>query len=181
MYRYKDLIIRRFTVQDIPNKIKWINDHKNNTYLHYDLPLTYDKTYDWYQKNKDRKDRFDAVIEYHGISVGLVGLLNIDYRNRKAEDYMLIGEHDFKGKGIATRAGHLNQLYGFEYLNLNKIYAFTEVDNDRAIKLDLRRGFVIEGELKEDLYMHGRYIDRYCLGIFKKNYIIPKECYKEEK
>ncbi|MSU00246.1 GNAT family N-acetyltransferase [Tissierella pigra] len=180
MYRYKDLIIRKFKFEDIPNKIKWINDSKNNTYLHYDLPLEYDKTCAWFEKNKDRQDRFDAVIEYNGIPVGLIGLLSIDYKNKKAEDYIVIGEHQYKGKGIATRAGHLNQLYAFEDLQLNKVYAYTEVENEKAMKLDLRRGFEVEGCLKQDLYMNGRYIDRYCLGVYKDKYVIPEGVFRED-
>ncbi|EJT5919223.1 GNAT family protein [Clostridium perfringens] len=180
MYRYSDLKIRKFTKDDIPDKIKWINDSKNNTYLHYDLPLEYEKTLNWFERTKDRDDRFDAVIEYNGTPVGLVGLLNIDMKNMKAEDYIIVGEHKYKGKGIATRAGHLIQLYAFEILNLNKVYAYTEVDNEKAIKLDLRRGFEIEGCLKSDLCMNGRYIDRYCLGVYKSNYIKPKDVYFEE-
>lgn len=180
MYRYKDLIIRKFTREDIPLKIRWINDSKNNQYLHYDLPLEYEKTCKWFENIKDRTDRYDAVIEYNGIPVGLVGLLSIDFKNKKAEDYMIIGEHTFKGKGIATRAGHLIQLYGFNQLGLNKIYAYTEVDNERAYKLDLRRGFQVEGCLKADLCMNGSYIDRYCFGIYKETYSIPEGVYWEE-
>ncbi len=35
--------IRRFEEKDIPYKVKWINDERNNKYLHYDLPLTEEK------------------------------------------------------------------------------------------------------------------------------------------
>ena len=45
-----------------------------------------------------------------GTPVGLTGLLNIDYKNSKAEDYMIIGNTSFKHRGIATKAGTLNAL-----------------------------------------------------------------------
>ena len=73
MYRYKDLVLRKFEFKDIPNKIEWINNIANNQFLHYDLPLEYEKTCQWFMKNKDRNDRIDTVIEYQGESVGLIG------------------------------------------------------------------------------------------------------------
>lgn len=179
MYRFEDVTIRKFTFEDIPNKIKWINDSKNNEYLHYDLPLEYEKTCKWYENNKDKTDRFDAVIEYKGKPVGLVGLLSIDYKNKKAEDYMIIGNHQFKNKGIATKAGHLNQLYAFEVLKLNKLYALIEVGNEKAVKLYKRRGFEMEGRLNKEIVLKNRVADIYYLGSFKDKYTKPEGLYEE--
>ena len=38
-----NVTIRKFEEKDIANKIKWINDERNNRFLHYDLPLEYEK------------------------------------------------------------------------------------------------------------------------------------------
>ena len=51
--------IRRFDKDDIPNKVKWVNDPRNNTFLHYDLPLEICKTEVWFQNNMGRTDRYD--------------------------------------------------------------------------------------------------------------------------
>ena len=80
-----DVTIRKFEERDIDNKIRWINDDRNNEYLHYDLPLEYDKTLTWFNRIRDRTDRYDAVIEVNGEPVGIIGLLNIDSNNGKAE------------------------------------------------------------------------------------------------
>lgn len=55
--------IRKFSIEDIPNKVEWINNPKNNKYLHYNLPLEVQKTINWFKNNEKRTDRFDAVIE----------------------------------------------------------------------------------------------------------------------
>lgn len=52
MYQYDDVKLRRFRFEDIPLKIEWINNSENNEFLHYDLPLEYDKTVAWFEKNK---------------------------------------------------------------------------------------------------------------------------------
>ena len=53
------ITIRKFERSDIANKVKWINDPANNRYLHYDLPLEIEKTEDWFDRNRDRTDRYD--------------------------------------------------------------------------------------------------------------------------
>lgn len=176
MYQYEDVRIRRFTEEDIPLKIQWINDPANNRYLHYDLPLEYEKTLKWFERVKERQDidRFDAVIEYMGEPVGLCGLLNIDHKNSKAEDYMIVGNTDYKRRGIATKAGTLNALYCFDVLKLNKLYAYIEVGNN-SLGLDLKRGFNVEGYLRKSVKRDDDYADRYVLGMFRNTLIIPGE------
>ena len=167
--------IRKFEKKDIPNKINWINDERNNQYLHYDLPLEYDKTVKWFIKNKDRTDRYDAVIEADGISVGLIGLLSIDKKNSKAEYYIVLGENKFKGKGIAKLASELILEYAFKEIGLNKIYLYTETNNIRAQRLFEKVGFKKEGLLKEDIKNGNNLVDRYVYGICKKDYYTKNE------
>ena len=165
-----DVRIRKFEQRDIENKIKWINDENNNQYLHYDLPLEYDKTLAWFEKVKQRTDRYDAVIEVDGKPVGIIGLLNIDYRNLKAEYYITLGEQEYKGKGVATRASYLLLDYAFYALGLRKIYLFTETENYSAQKLFKRLGFEKEGVLWNDLRIGDRFVHRYVYGLLKENY-----------
>ena len=45
MYINEDhILIRDFKENDIKNKIEWINDPRNNAFLHYDIPLNYKDT-----------------------------------------------------------------------------------------------------------------------------------------
>ena len=162
--------IRRFEAGDIPDKVRWINDPSNNTFLHYALPLEIDKTRNWFEKNIGRTDRYDAVIEADGKPVGLIGLLSIDRKNRKAECYVTIGEREYLGRGIAHRASKLLLEYAFGELGLNRIYLFTEVQNPAAVRAYKKIGFKREGLLKNDLFSKGRFVDRYVYGITKKDF-----------
>ena len=124
-----EIKIRKFKEEDIPYKVNWINDYKNNKYLHYDLPLKEDKTLLWFNSIKERKDRVDYTITYDGEPVGLIGLINIDNKNRKGEYYITLGEEKYKGKGIAFVASDMLIKEGFNTYNLNKIYLYTEIEN----------------------------------------------------
>lgn len=163
--------IRKFKEEDIPYKVKWINDERNNKYLHYDLPLREDKTLEWYNKIKDRTDRADFTITYDNEPVGLIGLLNIDHINKKAEYYICIGEDSYKGKGIAKKATDLLIKKSYEEFGLIKIYLYTEVENIAAQKLFEKVGFEREGLLKNDLFYKGKKIDRYVYGLDVEEYL----------
>ncbi len=164
--------IRKFRFEDIALKVKWINDPENNQFLHYDLPLEYEKTCAWFEKNKGRTDRYDAVIEVDGIPVGLIGLLSIDQKNQKAEYYVSMGEAGFKGQGVASKASKLLLEFAFRFLKLEKVYLYTETGNVVAQKLFERVGFQKEGILKNDLYSRGRFVDRIAYGITKATYLL---------
>ena len=165
-----ELIIRKFEEKDIQNKIKWINNQNNNKFLHYDLPLEYDKTLRWFHNIKDRADRYDAVIEYASVPVGIIGLLGIDEKNKKAEYYITLGEEEYKGKGIAYKASLLLLKYAFEELNLNKVYLYTETENIPAQGLFSKLGFEKEGTLREDIIINNQKRDRYIYAMFRNNW-----------
>lgn len=174
MYEFKDVRIRKFKFEDIEKKIEWINNSENNKYLHFDLPLEYEKTCKWFERNKNNENRYDGIIEYNGIPVGIVGLTDIDYKNKKCEDYLTVGDTRFKRKGIATKAGALICLYAFKVLNLKKVVAHVEYGNP-SLYLNIKRGFEVEGFLKNDLVVDGKSVDRFVMGMFEKNLYLPDE------
>lgn len=163
------VLIREFREDDIENKVKWINDERNNKYLHYELPLEKEKTLVWYRNKSD--NRLDLVIEYENIPVGLIGLIDIDKTNQKAEFYISMGRHDFKRKGIATKATKMLLEYSFEVLNLNKIYLNVDEENVPACRLYEKIGFIQEGRFVKELFHRGALINRLRYAIFKGEWL----------
>lgn len=170
-----NISIRKFQKKDIANKVKWINDPVNHKYLHYDIPLREDKTLQWFENNQNRTDRYDAIIEVDSNPVGLIGLLDIDQKNKKAEYYITIGDRNFLGKGIAYQATKLLLEYAFRELRLNRVFLFTEYDNVAAQLLFEKIGFKKEGLLKDELYCRGQYISRFLYGLCKDDFVGDKD------
>ena len=166
--KYMDVILREFEERDVPRKVEWINNPANNQFLHYDLPLRVDRTTEWFRR-KDNSKRLDCIIEYNGTPVGLIGLLQIDKVNRKAEYYITIGETGFKQKGIATKATKAIIDYAFAELNLHKVYLTVDARNVHAIRLYEKAGFKQEGYFVDDLFHAGslEFIDRERYAIIK--------------
>jgi len=162
--------IRKFKLEDIPDKVRWINDPLINVFLHYDLPLEFDKTTTWFQNNRNRTDRYDAIIEVDSVPVGIIGLLSIDHKHRKAEYYITIGERKYLKKGVAFTATRILLNYAFSELGLNRVYLYTETENIAAAKSFERIGFRREGVLKNDLFSKGRFVDRYIYAITKNDF-----------
>ncbi|MBQ7789426.1 MAG: GNAT family N-acetyltransferase [Clostridia bacterium] len=165
-----EIVLREFLEKDVANKVEWINNFENNTYLHYDIPLTYEKTLAWY-KGKDNEKRRDLVIEYLGIPVGIIGLLCIDNVNSKAEFYISMGNTSFKRKGIATKATKMLLKHAFEDLNLNKVYLNVDEENEIACRLYEKVGFKCEGVFIKDLFHRGKYINRKRYAILHNEFL----------
>ena len=152
------ITIREFLEKDIDNKIKWVNDPENNKYLHYELPLELEKTKRWF-KTKNNKNRYDAVIEYDAVAIGLIGILNIN--DKVGEYYILMGEKKFKNKGIAKVASQLIIEYGNRILKLNRLIGYTEINNQNMKNLFFSLNFKEKRILKEYAINRGRKVDVY--------------------
>lgn len=169
----KDIVVRDFKKEDIENKVQWINDPENNRYLHYNLPLNVKETREWYY-NRNIEQRCDCIIECTSIPVGLIGLLNIDDVNRKAEFYISMGNTEYKGKGIATIATKLLLQYAFYVLDVNKVYLNVDKENISARRLYERVGFVCEGIFVKDMFHRGKFIDRMRYGLLRENFEVEE-------
>ena len=137
--------------------------------MHYDLPITIKKTLEWYNRIKKVDERQDfTIIENHRI-VAMGGLTHIDHSVNKAELYIFVNP-DLHHLGIGTKALNLICEYGFKKLSLNKIYLETNEDNIYAIKLYIKRGFIIEGKHRQEyINSYGEYKDRLYLGLLKSD------------
>jgi len=169
MFRYKDVSIRKFRFEDIPLKVQWINDPRINAHLHFDLPLEYEKTCAWFKSASVNPNRFDGIIEYCGEPLGIVGVTNIDFEKKCGEDYLVIGHPSFWGKGIAAKAGILNELYVKEYMNLDYIYGLIEYDNVSSLNQAVRRGGKFECLIPDYYNNKGKLKDAFKVNYYPEN------------
>lgn len=102
--------------------------------------------------------------------VGYAGLYEINETARKAEFRILIGEKEFWGKGYGTEVAQLLAYYGFDRLNLSRIYLGYTADNKGAGRAYEKAGYKYEGTLKEDIYRNSRYYDSIRMAILRKDY-----------
>ena len=71
---------------------------------------------------------------------------------------------DYQNMGIGTAL--LKHLIGIARMKkLNKIYLQVSTTNDRAINLYKKAGFKIEGKLRRESYINGKYRDEYRMAL----------------
>jgi RimJ/RimL family protein N-acetyltransferase len=98
-----------------------------------------------------------------------MGLSNISKHNKNADLFIAIGEDNYRGKGIGKIAIEWIIDHGFNKLKLHKINLGVIKDNVPAVKLYQSLGFVIEGEMKNEVFYNGRYHNFLSMAIFNGN------------
>lgn len=159
--------------EDVPYKVKWINDEDFRSTLNFDYPISKVGTKQWLtavSKNPSRKD-FIVVDKESDIPIGYAGLLNIDLKTLKAESYLGLGEKEFQGLGLGNEIRLTLLDYAFGDLGLNKVYSYVWDKNEKMVELNKKCGFIIEGLLRDDIFSHGELRNRYIMGILKTDYI----------
>jgi len=167
------ILLRKMEEKDLPLKVKWINDPEVNKYLHYDLLVTLEKTKKWYKRIQLDNSRIDLVIEtLDKKPIGFGGLLKINNRDKNAELFITIGEKSYWGKGYGILCVKLLLDYGFEKLDMDKIYVTTEKTNIGACKLYESMNFKKEGELRKQVYSlkDKKNVDLFFYGILRSEH-----------
>ena len=98
------------------------------------------------------------------------GITSIDKETGKGETYIFTNP-EAHHHGIGTKAMTMLCQYGFERLGLNKLYAYTNEDNEASFRLHLKVGYEQEGRLRQEYRdAEGRLKDRIYLEILKENW-----------
>ena len=162
--------IRRITAKDLETRAMWMNSPLVYKTMHFVPPISLDNIKKWYQANIKNTNRFDATIEDNeGNLLAFGGLTNIDYSVRKAELYLFVNP-DKLGRGIGKMSTSLLCQYGFEILQLHKIYLYTNVTNIGAVKTYERVGFQLEGVHRDENIVSDKYENRLYYGLLAKDF-----------
>ena len=102
--------------------------------------------------------------------IGSAGLYVINWVSRSAEYRIVIGEKEYWGKGYGTETAKLLVRYGFDKLNLNRIWLGVNADNPAGIKSYEKAGFVREGVLRQEIYRNSRYYDAIRMSMLRSEY-----------
>ncbi|GGP08225.1 GNAT family N-acetyltransferase [Oceanobacillus neutriphilus] len=171
--------LRKITKDDIELYHKWRNDvevmHSTSPSLDvYPLKATEDFV-EYAILRSDTSKGYMMVDKKSEASIGIVSLINMDYKNRNAECIIDIGEKEYWGKGFGGEGLTLLLDYAFQELNLHRISLRVFSFNDRAIHLYKKLGFELEGKSRQTLFRDGRWHDIIHMGILQEEYFWKKE------
>ncbi len=169
----KKVYLKLMEEEDIPNRVKWINDPKIQDTLNYDIPTSVSKTKRWFNNMvMDPSRREFSIFTVDGDKhIGFCGLFHIEVPVMKAELHTVIGESDYWSGGYGTEVYKLLEDYGFTELGLNKIYGYQLLHNKGAHRVVEKLGWVREGLLRQHSYSHGFIKDVYFVSILKEDWL----------
>jgi RimJ/RimL family protein N-acetyltransferase len=160
---------------DIPNFLRWVNDPEVTENLLLVYPMCRVEEENWYDamlKGPAAEhvlviDIKDPALKEKWQAIGTCQFHNINWRNRNAELGIMIGEKSYWNQGYGTETMRLLLKFGFEVLNLHRIYLQVYEKNAGGIRAYQKAGFRQEGTFRQALYQHGRYYDIYWMSVLK--------------
>lgn len=103
------------------------------------------------------------------LPVGLTGLVDIDWGNKRAE--FIIGFPEKCGTLTAIQATYAVIHFAFYRLGLEKLVAFIYAENEWAHRNALRIGFLQEGVLRAHIASNNRRLDVCALGLLRNEWV----------
>ncbi|WP_232306033.1 GNAT family N-acetyltransferase [Pontibacillus litoralis] len=127
-----------------------------------------------YNKNLEKVEKQDGcVFSVYTASdqthIGVCDYRDVNLVTRTATIGISIGHKDYWNKGYGTDVIQTLVCDLFKRMNLRRIQLDTWSGNERAIRAYEKCGFSIEGILKENEYVNGKYYDTIIMGLLRKN------------
>lgn len=159
------LKIRKLKESDLQMRVDWMNNPMVYKTMHFIPPISLDNTKKWFERNQNLNSRLDVAFENEEVEiVAMGGLTNIDYVVRKAEFYVFVNPL-LQRRGYGVQATKALCKYGFDILQLHKIYLYTNGSNIGARKTYEKVGFKLEGELRDEMISNEKYENRLYYGL----------------
>ncbi len=162
--------LRPLEKDDLSRCVAWLNDPEVRENLIYYSPISMGFELAWYEtKLNGPVEELPFIIEINTeegwMPIGDTSFVSLNWRDRSVEIGIFIGNKQYWDHGYGTQVMRLMLHYGFNGLNLHRIYLHVFESNKRGIRAYEKAGFVLEGRLREARFKNGKYIDILIMSI----------------
>lgn len=167
--------LRLLALDDTKTIICWRNQPfvRNNMIDQRELD---EKTHiNWYHKIESKDVIQFIVLDENDIEFATVFLKDINIKYRKAEIGIFIGKKEYLNKGYGKEIISEIIKYGFEELNLNRMYSRVLSFNIGSISLFERMNFVRDGIMRESVIVDNTSYDIHIFSMLRKEYYKSKQ------
>ena len=168
MIRGKKVDLRPTEESDYPLIHAWMNHPEVWRYMDYELPYSLADVKEDIERSRQEGNPFTILVRNRPI--GRIGLNQFRRRDRICALYMFIGEPAFWGAGYAHDAVMTLLAYAFDRFDLHQVELRTLADNNRAIGMYERCGFVQEGRLRERSWKQGQWVDHVTMSVNREEF-----------
>ena len=104
--------------KDIPLRVRWLNNRNANVFAvddpnHVTNIAEQEKWFDDYENKFALGQKKFFTIGDEEKPIGLMGLSNIDHDKKNANIFIMIGEDEYRGRGIGKQSLHFLIKYSF--------------------------------------------------------------------
>jgi diamine N-acetyltransferase len=160
----------------IPLYWRWINDFGTTRTLSIqNRPMTLEEETAWFERTVSANGDFAFTIYERSSTrpIGNCDLCKVDFRNRKGEVGMMIGEPEARGKGYGTEAMQLLLDFAFTALGLNSVMLLYYEFNHAARRCYEKAGFREAGRRRQSLWSGGRFWDEVFMDVLASEFESP--------
>ncbi|MGC9781607.1 MAG: GNAT family N-acetyltransferase [Candidatus Heimdallarchaeota archaeon] len=175
MFEGKSVNLRSVELSDLDAILENFNKLKLRKFLSRPIPFAREEEADWIRNTWERRKRgseYQFTIEHKDTKkfLGTAGLFDIDKISKTAELGIAIHAEKNWGKGYGTDTMRVLLMFGFNYLNLNRIQLRVFEFNERAIKTYKKVGFTQVGKHRQEHFTDGIYVDVIYMDILKSEW-----------
>jgi RimJ/RimL family protein N-acetyltransferase len=171
----KSVRLRALERADLEQLRTFVNDPEVMQFSNVFWPIDDGRQDRWFASVSQSHDVvWFGIVEVVGEVEKLVGtccLVGIDWVSRLAELRIRIGDRQAWGRGLGSEATRLLLRYGFEDLNLDRIWLRVYASNSRAIHLYQKLGFQQEGRLRRAAHIKGIAEDVILMGLLREEWV----------
>ena len=166
------LSLREYTISDWQAVLAY---QTNSEYLEYypwhkrtsaDVQKFVQMFVDWQQERPRVKFQLAIVLPDQNQLIGSCGIRKKQPKTHQAELGYEIAPL-YWGQGYATEAAQKMLDFGFEQLDLHRVWASCLVENKASARVLEKLGLRQEGRIRQNRWMKGRYRDTFVYGILK--------------
>jgi len=171
----KSIAIRAMEKSDLEIVQEWRNNEKIRKFFREYREFSLTQKEHWYEKMiRDNKFEMFVIIDCTTKDlIGVAGLTYIDWVNHHADVHFYIGKDGlWIDDKFAPKAINIILDYGFDILNLNKIWAEIYEIDSLKLKFFKNLGFKVDANLREHYYYGGEYHTSHILSILRSEYKI---------
>lgn len=158
--------LRTIEEEDLELLRENINDPEVRKHLTAREPVNLEQEEDFFENVISSDEGVHLAICREEDMIGIVSLEENQKEIRVAEIGIWI-DTDHHGNGYGTQAAEMITDYGFKELNYHRIMARVHADNRGSQKIWEKLGFEKEGELRDQTYLQGEFVDSYIYGILE--------------
>lgn len=155
--------LRAIEKTDLPQLMEWRNTPEYRQFFREFKELNSTNQQMWFEKYvlQDQNTQMFAIVELATNQlIGACGLCYIDWINRNADFSIYIGKDNlYIDDTFAIEAAQLMEKYGFEELNLHRLWAEIYSIDEKKKEFFHALNFVQEGIFKDTHWTQGKWVD----------------------